>query len=189
VGNALETYEAIETLKGRGPADLESLSLELAARMLHLSGVAPAMEAARHQVRDTLASGAGLRKFQEVIGLQGGDPRVCDDPGLLPRARETVDLRSECDGRVTGIACRAVGLAAMLLGAGRETVDSRIDPAVGLVLLKKVGDPVAKGEPFLTIHLNDRRRLDDVVQILKEAVKIGPQAPPKAPLIRDVLNG
>jgi len=183
VGNALETREAIETLKGRGPADLESLSLELAARMLHLSGVAPAMDAARNRVRDALASGAGLAKFQEVIGLQGGDPRVCDDPGLLPRARETVELRSECDGRVTGIACRAVGLA------GREKVYSRIDPAVGLVLLKKVGDPVAKGEPFLTIHLNDKRRLDDVVEILKSAVRIGPEAPPKTPLIREVLNG
>ncbi len=189
VGNAIETREAIETLKGRGPADLESLSLELAARMLHLSGVTPALDAARNQVRDALTSGAGLAKFQEVIGLQGGDPRVCDDPGLLPRARETVELRSECDGRVTGIACRQVGLAAMLLGAGRETVDSRIDPAVGLLLLKKVGDPVAKGEPFLTLQVNDKQRLDEVVRILRGAVRMGPEAPPKTPLIREVLNG
>ncbi len=189
VGNALETHESIETLKGRGPADLESLSLELAAWMLHLTGVAPAMDAARAKVRDALASGDGLRVFQQVIELQGGDPRVCDDPNRLPKAGETVDLRSSRDGRVMRIACRAVGNAAMLLGAGRETVDSRIDPAVGLVFHKKVGDPVAQGEPFLTIHVNDRKRLDDVIRILTEAVVIGPEAPPKTPLIREVLSG
>src|SRR6185436_7418013 len=129
----------------------ESLSLELAAWMLVLGGVAPALEPARAKVRTALASGAGLRKLQQVIEQQGGDPRVCDEPWLLPRARETVDLTAETDGRVARVGCRAVGHAAMLLGAGRETVDSRIDPAVGLVLRKKVGDPVAQGEPLLTL--------------------------------------
>ncbi|PYQ18987.1 MAG: thymidine phosphorylase, partial [Acidobacteria bacterium] len=141
VGNALEVKESVETLQGRGPKDLESLSLELAAWMLHLAGLTTGLEAARARVRDALASGAGLRKFQEVIALQGGDPAVGDDTARLPRARETVELRAEAEGQVAGIACRSVGHAAMLLGAGRETVDSRIDPAVGVVLHKKVGDP------------------------------------------------
>src|SRR5204862_1229108 len=130
---------------------------ELAAWMLHLAGAALTLEEARGRVREALVSGAGLAKFREVIGLQGGDPRVCDDLSRMPRAGETVELRAERAGRVTAIGCRAVGTAAMLLGAGRETVDSRIDPAVGLVLRKKVGDAVESGEPLVTVHVNDRR--------------------------------
>ncbi len=187
VGNALEVAESVETLKGRGPSDLESLSIELAAWMVHLGGVVSGLEAARAKVRETLRSGAGLRKFQEVVALQGGDPRVCDDTALLPRARETVEVKAAADGRVTRIACRAVGHAAMLLGAGRETVDSRIDPAVGLVLHKKVGDPVVAGEPIATVHVNDRARLDECVRRLTEAIRIGPEAPPPRALVRAVL--
>ena len=188
VGNALEVKESVETLQGHGPKDLESLSLELAAWMLHLGGIAPGLEAARTRVRDALASGAGLRKFQEVIGLQGGDPRICDDTSRLPQARETIELRSEAEGRVAGIACRAVGHAAMLLGAGRETVDSRVDPAVGIVLHKKVGDPVREGESLITLHVNDRGRLEEATRLLRQAVRIAREAPPATPLVRLVLD-
>src|SRR5439155_533113 len=144
VGNALEVKESVETLRGHGPKDLESLSLELAAWMLHLGGIAPGLDAARTRVRDALASGAGLRKFQEVIGLQGGDPRVGDDTSRLPQARETIELRSEAEGRVAGMACGRVGRAARRPGAGRETVVSRSDPAGGVVLPNKFGDPVGQ---------------------------------------------
>jgi pyrimidine-nucleoside phosphorylase len=177
-----------ETLQGRGPKDLESLSLELAAWMLHLAGITSSMEAARTKVRDALSSGAGLRKFQEVIRLQGGDPRVCEDTSRLPRARETVELRAETEGRVAGIACRAVGQAGMLLGAGRETVDSRIDTAVGLVLHKKVGDLVHPGESLMTLHVNDHGRLDEATALLRQAVRIAREAPPHAPLVRMVID-
>src|SRR4029450_451662 len=101
VGNGLEVVESVETLKGRGPKDLESLSLELTAWMLSLAGAVPTLEAARAKARDALRSGAGLRKLQEVIELQGGDPRVCDDTGLLPRARETIDLAADGGARGT----------------------------------------------------------------------------------------
>jgi pyrimidine-nucleoside phosphorylase len=188
VGNALEIVECIETLQGKGPADLETLSVELAAWMLSLAGAAPTLDAARTRVRGALESGAGLRKFQEVIALQGGDPRVGDDVSRLPRAAETVELRAESGGRVTGIGCRAVGTAAMLLGAGRETVDSRIDPGVGLVLRKKVGDAVAAGESLATVHVNDRRRLDEAVAMLRRAIRVGPEAPPPRPLVHAVLQ-
>jgi pyrimidine-nucleoside phosphorylase len=188
VGNALEIAECVETLKGRGPTDLRSLSVELAAWMLSLSGASASLEEARRRVRDALDSGAGLRRFQEVIELQGGDPRVCDDPARLPAARERVDVPSPREGRVRRIACRAVGRAAMLLGAGRETVDSRIDPAVGLVLHKKVGDLVLQGEPLITMHVNDRSRLDEARAMLEKAVEIGPEAPPSVPLVREVLD-
>jgi pyrimidine-nucleoside phosphorylase/thymidine phosphorylase len=188
VGNALEIAECVETLKGRGPTDLESLSVELAAWMLALAGASPSLEEARRRVRDALATGAGLRRFQQVIELQGGDPRVCDDVAALPAARDHVPVKAKAEGRVTRIACRTVGRAAMLLGAGRETVDSRIDPAVGLVLHKKVGDLVLSGEPLMTVHVNDRSRLDEALALLEQAVQIGPQAPPSAPLVREVLS-
>ena len=188
VGNALEIVECIETLQGKGPEDLETLSVELAAWMLSLGGASPTLDAARARVREALASGAGLRKFQEVIGLQGGDPRVCDDLSRLPRAAETVELRAESGGRVTGIACRAVGTAAMLLGAGRETVDSTIDPGVGLVLRKKVGDAVSTGEPLATVHVSDRRRLDEALAMLRRAIRIGPEAPAPRPLVHAVME-
>jgi pyrimidine-nucleoside phosphorylase len=188
VGNALEVQEAVETLKGRGPRDLESLSVELAAWMLFLSGAAAVLEEARGRVRDALNSGAGLRKLQQVVEKQGGDPRICDDPGLLPRARETVQIKAEDDSRLKRIACRAVGRAAMLLGAGRERVDSRVDPAVGLVLHKKPGDLVIRGEPLVTLHVNDRRRLEEATALLSEAIQTAPEAAYPGPLIRAVLD-
>ena len=188
VGNALEVAEAVETLHGRGPADLTLLSLELAAWMLSLAGAPADLDAARTRVRDALSSGAGLRKFQEVIALQGGDPRVCDEISRLPRAAETVELRAESAGHVGRIACRAVGHAAMLLGAGRETVDSRIDPAVGLVLHKKVGDPVDAGEPLATLHVNDRRHLEEATARLRAAVAVQKGPVPSRPLVRAVLR-
>ena len=188
VGNALETAECIETLKGRGPRDLESLSIELTAWMLRLAGVVAGLDEARARAREALASGAGLEKFRQVIELQGGDPRVCDDSGRLAKAADTVELRSPRDGRVAGIACRAIGHAAMLLGAGRETVDSRIDAAVGIVLDKKLGDPVARGERYATLHVNDKRRLAEARRMVEDAFRIGPEAPPASPLVRLVLD-
>jgi pyrimidine-nucleoside phosphorylase/thymidine phosphorylase len=188
VGNALEVVECVETLKGRGPKDLESLSVELAAWMLRLGGVSPSLESARIKVRDALGSGAGLRKLQQVVELQGGDPRVCDDTALLPRAKRIVPLKAERDGRVAHIACRAVGHAAMLLGAGRETVESRVDPAVGLVLHKKVGDLVIEGEPLLSLHVDDERPVEEALAELRGAVRIAAEAPPSTALIRDVLD-
>jgi pyrimidine-nucleoside phosphorylase/thymidine phosphorylase len=187
-GNALEVAECVETLKGRGPKDVEALSLELAAWMLALGGVAPTLDAARARVRDALASGTGLRKLQEIVELQGGDPRVIEDPGLLPRARETVEVRSDADGRVARIGCRAVGTTAMLLGAGRETVESAVDPAVGVVLRKKIGDLVIKGEPLATLHVNSRARLDQALDLLRGAIRIAPEASPGGALIRAVLH-
>lgn len=187
-GNALEVAECIETLKGRGPKDLESLSIELAAWMLFLAAQAPALDAARQKVRAALSSGAGLRKFQQIVELQGGDPRVCDDPGRLPRARETVEVKAERDGRVARIACRSVGQAAMLLGAGRETVTSAIDPAVGLTVHKKVGDLVIQGEPLFTVHLNERRRLEEVLALLGQTVTLAAEAPERKPMIQAVLD-
>ncbi|HUG53020.1 MAG TPA: thymidine phosphorylase [Vicinamibacteria bacterium] len=188
VGNALEMVEAIETLQGRGPRDLTDLSVELAAWMLSLAGAEPGLERARARVLEALASGAGLRKLQEVIALQGGDPRVADDTSRLPRAPETVVLRAETAGVVTRIAARAVGDAAMLLGAGRETVDSAVDPAVGIVLDRKVGEAVAAGEPLATLHVRGRRGLDEALARLRAAVTVGTERVAPRPVVRAVLQ-
>ena len=187
-GNALEVAECVETLKGRGPSDLESLSVELAAWMVRLAGAEPQLEAARARVRQALASGAGLERFRRVIELQGGNPRVCDDPSLLPQSRETLVVRSERDGRVARLAARAFGHATMLLGGGRETLDSTIDPAVGFVFHKKVGDPVAVGEPILTVHLGPTSRREAALARIKDAVVVAAEAPPRGPLVLDVLS-
>jgi len=188
VGNALEVAECVGTLKGRGPADLESLSIELAAWMVHLAGVDASLDAARAKVRQALTSGAGLERLRRVIELQGGDPRVCDDPSLLPQAPETVVVRSERDGRVTRLGARAIGEASMLLGAGRETVQSTIDAAVGLVLHKKVGDPVAVNEPIVTAHLGRTSRRDEALARLREAIVVSAEAPPRGALVLDILT-
>ncbi len=187
VGNALEIAECVDTLKGRGPKDLESLSVELAAWMVQLGGAAATLEAARTRVRDALVSGAGLERLRRVIELQGGDPHVCEDLSLLPQAREQEVLRAERDGRVARLAARAIGHAAMLLGAGRETVASDIDPAVGLVLHKKIGDPVAVGEPIVTLHLGPRSRTAAALARLREAITIADEAPVRVPLVLDLL--
>jgi thymidine phosphorylase len=179
--------EATETLKGRGPKDLESLSIELAARMVHMAaGIG--LEAARSRVRAALTSGAGLEKLKRVIEAQGGEPRVCDDRSLLPAARETLVVRSERDGRVTRLGAKGVGGAAMLLGAGRETLDDAVDPAVGFVFHKKVGDPVAVGEPMVTVHFGDRGRLEPALARLRSAIAVGPEAPRSAPLVVDIVS-
>jgi pyrimidine-nucleoside phosphorylase/thymidine phosphorylase len=186
-GNALEVAECVETLKGRGPKDLESLSIELAAWMVKLAGAAASLDAARARVREALASGAGLERFRRVIELQGGNPRVCDDPSLLPQSRETLVVRSERDGRVARLAARAIGHAGMLLGAGRETLDGAIDPAVGFVFHKKVGDPVAIGEPIVTVHVGKASRHEAALAILKQAIVVAAEAPSRVPLVLEVL--
>lgn len=186
VGNALEVAEAIATLKGRGPRDLESLSIELAARMVHLStGIA--LDVARGRVRGALGSGAGLEKLREVVDLQGGDPRVCDDPSLLPRAAETVVVKADRDGRVRRLGARGIGHAAMLLGAGREIVEGTVDPAVGFIFHKKVGDPVAVNEPIVTVHAGSTGRLERALDVLRSSIEVGRGAPAPGQLVLDRL--
>jgi pyrimidine-nucleoside phosphorylase len=187
VGNALEVGECVETLKGRGPKDLESLSVELAARMVHL-GTGSGLPEARSRTRQALASGAALERLRQVIELQGGEPRVCDDPSLLPRAPRSVVVRSDRDGRVARLAARAIGHSAMVLGAGRDTADGRIDPAVGFVFHKKVGDPVAVNEPIVTVHAGASERLDAGLAELKSAIAVEREAGDAGPLVLEVLG-
>ena len=190
IGNALEVVESIELLRGGGPADLRELTVALTAEMLLLARLAPDLAGARRAVEAAIADGRGLAKLRQVVAAQGGDPRIVDDPGRLPRAASLLPVASPADGVVEAIDGEALGLAAMALGSGRARVEDRIDPAVGLVLFKKVGDRVARGEPLLTVHRNAGGEPQPQVEarvLAAYAIGPGPVAPP--PLVLERLAG
>jgi len=188
IGNALEVKESIACLRGQGPADLMEVTLELAAEMLVVGGAAPDGATARDRCLQVIADGSALERLRRVIAAQGGEPRVCDDPDrVLPRAREVTPFQADRAGFVTRLAAWPVGQASVLLGAGRETVAARIDPAAGIVLVRTVGDPVAAGDMIAELH-HDPARAPSVpaaLDMLRQACDIGPQAPPRRPLVID----
>ncbi|HZW34141.1 MAG TPA: thymidine phosphorylase [Isosphaeraceae bacterium] len=183
VGNALEVAESLDCLRGEGPADLVDLSIELAAEMVVLGGLAGSLDEARATCRRTLADGTALERFGRLIQAQGGDPRVIEDPARLPSPRRQVVLTATTAGTVQRLAARPVGQATMLLGAGRARMDSPVDHAVGVVVHKKVGDPVAIGEPLCTLFVNDESRLEDARALIRDAYTIGPEPATPGPLI------
>jgi pyrimidine-nucleoside phosphorylase len=184
VGNALEVAEAIDLLRGGGPADLREVTLELAAEMIALAGRAPSVEAGRAAARAAVADGRALAKLRAIAAAQGGDPAAIDDPSRLPRAPETLEVRAPRSGVVQAIDAEAIGLAAVALGAGRARVDDTVDHAVGLVLHRKVGDAVEAGEAVCTVHHGRRgpEPAEDVEHRVLHAYRIGDARAPRAPL-------
>jgi pyrimidine-nucleoside phosphorylase len=180
VGNALEIREAIDTLAGHGPAELESLSLRLAAEMLRLAGVPPA------DLRRLLLGGAALRKFAELVVAQGGDPRVTEDPGLLPAAPVQRPVPAATAGVVAAADALAIALAGKALGAGRDRKDAAIDLAVGIVLQKKAGDAVVAGEPLAIIHARRSSDAENIANRVAAAFQISESAAPRPLLLRRV---
>lgn len=156
VGNTLEIEEAIETLKGQGPADLEELCLELGAQMVYLGEKANSLEEARALLKEKLHNGEALEKFKEFIAAQHGNPEVVNDYSLMPQAKDKKEVYAEESGYVAEINADAIGVAAMSLGAGRATKESEIDLAAGLMLHKKVGEKVAKGDLLVTLYANNK---------------------------------
>jgi pyrimidine-nucleoside phosphorylase len=188
VGNASEVREAIETLKGSGPADLTELSVVLAARMLVLAGIADDA-VAETRVREALTSGRGLETLSRLIDAQGGDPRVVEDPSRLPLADGEVFVRAPRAGVVAGLDAGAIGHAAVVLGAGRDHVDAVIDHGVGIDVLTPVGTPVAADEPVLRICFRDGARRDQALARLATAVVIDDEAPAATPLVLETITG
>lgn len=172
IGNSLEVVEAIETLQGHGPADLLEMCYALGSQMVVLAKGAANLTEARAKLQEALESGAALEKFKEMIRNQGGDAAVVDHPERLLTAKYEFDLPALQEGVVTKIVANEVGVAAMLLGAGRKTKEDRIDYAVGLKLHKKVGDPVAEGESLLTIYANSED-VAEVKELLYANIEIG----------------
>lgn len=186
IGNSLEVQEAILALRGEGPKDLEELCLALGRQMVYLARKAESLEEAEEMLREVIRNGKALEKFKEFIQNQGGDPSVVDDPDRLPKAKYQIELPAQRDGVVAELVADEIGTAAMWLGAGRATKESEIDLAVGLMLNKKVGDPVKKGESLVTIHAN-REDVDDVKQKLYESIRIDDHA--DAPvLVYDIVT-
>ena len=183
-GNAVEITESIDVLKGGGPADLREVTVALTAEMVLLARLAPDLAAARLAVEAAIADGRGLAKLREITAAQGGDPACIDDPGRLPRAAHLLPVRAPRAGLVEAIDAEAIGLAAMALGAGRVRVEDRVDPAVGVVLCRKVGDPVEAGAPLCLVHRNDGGEAQErVAARIAAAYRIGPGPVAAAPLV------
>ena len=188
VGNALEVRECIDTLRGHGPPDLESLSVELAARMVRLGGVAADDTAATEKVRDALTSGRGLERFRLMIEQQGGDPRVIDDPDRLPTAPHRETVTADRSGFLTTLDAEAVGRAAMALGAGRDKVEEAIDPAVGIVVHAQVGRRIGAGDPLVEIHYRDAAKLPAARALLAAGITIADEEPTYRSLVLEVVG-
>jgi pyrimidine-nucleoside phosphorylase len=188
VGNANEVVEAIDTLKGNGPKDVEALSVRLTVRMLVLAGLANDDGAAEAMVRTALTSGAGLEKFRDIIAAQGGDPRVIDDPARLPQPTSVDTWTAASDGFVSGMDAEAVGRAAVALGAGRDRVDAPVDGAAGIDVLAPVGTRVKRGDPVFRLACSDAARMAGARTLLDGAVTYGDEAPPAAPLVLDEID-
>jgi pyrimidine-nucleoside phosphorylase len=187
VGNAIEVAESVACLRGEGPDDLIDLSLELAAEMIVMAGRAADLGEAREVGRRTISDGTALDRFRRVVAAQGGDPRVVDDPGRLTLARSTAEIPAPRSGVVQSLLARPIGQATMLLGAGRARVDSVIDPAVGVILHKKVGDQVESGEPLCTVLINDTTARDAALALIRDAYTIGDALVTVPPLIIERL--
>ncbi len=182
-GNSLEVAEAIETLRGGGPRDMRDLCLALGSEMMCLAGKAPSPEEASRLLEKNLDGGLALTKFGEMIAAQGGDPAVIENIGLLPQSSDREILTADTEGFLSRCDALMVGMAAMNLGAGRETKESFIDLSAGVVLHKKEGDRVERGDILATLHHNRPGRLGAALELARRAFTIEETPPPKKPLI------
>jgi len=188
IGNALEVVEVVEVLRGEGPEDLRQLCLELAGWMLHLGGVSATVEDGKRQSEKLISSGKALDKFRQMVELQGGDPRAIDDPKKLPQAQHTMTISSPRGGYLASLKCEQIGTACVVLGGGRERKEDSVDPAVGIVLHKKIGDAVSVGERLATIHYNSEARAQRARELLEESYQIADSPVEKRPLIHRIIR-
>jgi pyrimidine-nucleoside phosphorylase len=172
VGNALEVIECIEVLKGGGPADLITVSVELTARMLVLGKIAADKTDAELRVRAAIGSGAGLERLGRIIANQGGDPRVLDDYSRFASAPERHMVVAARSGFLTALDAELVGRASVVLGAGRDRVEDPVDPAVGVLVLRKPGDQVSAGDPILEMHHRGAARFAAALALAQAAIVI-----------------
>lgn len=177
VGNALEIQESIAILKGEGPEDITELVMTLGSQMVVLAKKAATLAEARAKLEEVVANGSALEVFRQMIIAQGGDPRVIEDPTLMPQAKYHFELPAPQAGYVTKMTADEIGIAAMLLGGGRQAKTDVIDYAVGIELHKKVGDAVAEGESLLTIHSNTTD-VANIKELLYNNIEIGTDTQP-----------
>jgi pyrimidine-nucleoside phosphorylase len=183
VGNAIEVVESIETLKGRGPADLQELSVLLAARMLVTGGLAPDEGEALQRVRASLDTGAALEVFRRIVERQGGNPRIVDDYDQLPTTTTRDAIRAERAGYLQALDAKLVGRASLALGAGRDTVDATIDPGAGIRVHAIPGEWVDRGQIIVELLHNHAPNIDGARALAEEAIEIGDGAPTVRPVL------
>ena len=188
VGNALEVKEAIETLKGNGPKDFTELCLTLGSWMLMAGKRADSEKEARQMLKEVIANGKALEKLARFVEAQGGNKEAVYHPELLPKAKRITPLLAEEEGYISQIVCDEVGICSLLLGGGRETKESVIDLSVGIVLQKKVGDYVKKGDVLAYLHSNDEKKEEQARTRLKRAYSFSKDPVEKQPLIKGIRN-
>ena len=188
VGNALEVMEVSQTLMNQGPPDLTRLSLELAARMIHLAKLAPTLDDARHLAENKLVDGSGYRKFKQVIQAQGGNPAALDKFELLPNATGMREIASPRGGYVSAIEAEDVGRASTIMGAGRDQKDDSIDPAVGVILEIKVGEKVDAGSVLCRLYYTSDEHVEEAAALVEGAFRISAQKPEERELILEVVG-
>ena len=189
VGNAMEVEECIEVLHGGGPADLRELCLHLAAWMFYVGGAAKTVAEGKQKAGEIIASGKAFDRFRQMVELQGGDISVIDDPLRLPSAEHRVDVPSPSAGFVSAMHCEQVGTACVILGGGREKKEDSVDPAVGIVIRKKIGDKVFAGEALCTIHCHSDAQAVRARKLLEESYTVSPVPPAHRPsLIHRVIH-
>jgi pyrimidine-nucleoside phosphorylase len=189
VGNALEVAECIEILQGNGPDDLRELSLILAAWMFFLSKRVQGIDEGRELAEQMITSGKAREKFRQMIQLQGGNASVIDQPELLPQAGQKAEVKSPASGYVTEITCEQIGIAGVLLGGGRAKKEDSVDPAVGMIVHKKIGDRVQAGESLCTVYYNSIERFEQVASLIEKSYTVQAAAPLRTnPLIRQIIG-
>jgi pyrimidine-nucleoside phosphorylase len=188
IGNALEIMEASQTLQGQGPPDLTGLAVEVAARMIFIGNPSISIDSARDQANAAIEDGSALEVFRSVIAAQGGNADVLQQFELLPNASGEHVITSPRDGYISRINADDVGRAAVLLGAGRINAEDEIDPAVGIVLLAKVGDNVVAGSGLCALYYTDETNLDEAVQLVEDAFRLSANAPEPRELVLDLIQ-
>ena len=188
IGNALEVREAIEILQGKHPGDLRTVSLSLASQLLLLSGIAEVPAEAMAQLENAISSGEGLKKLAAMIEAQEGNPEVTRNTDLLPQASEKVTVSAPADGYITAMNTEEIGLAAMLLGAGRAKKEDSIDKSVGIWMKVRLGDEVSAGDPLAEFHINDTKNRDEAITRFTEAVTITDSPEEKPELIYQLIS-
>jgi pyrimidine-nucleoside phosphorylase len=188
IGNALEVMEVSQTLQNAGPADLTRLSLELAARMIYLGKITKTLDEARELAQSRLLDGSGYRKFKDVIAAQGGNPQVLDRFELLPNATGAQEITTSRGGYISGIDAALIGQASAMIGAGRDTKEDSIDPAVGVILEVKVGQKIDPGSILCRIYHTSDERLESAAELVEDAFKISQQPVDERDLILEVVS-
>jgi pyrimidine-nucleoside phosphorylase/thymidine phosphorylase len=188
VGNALEVMEVSQTLQNAGPTDLTRISLELAARMIFLAKIVPSLDEGRELAQQKLLDGSGYRKFKEVIEAQGGNPQVLDRFELLPNATGVREIASPRAGYVSAIAAEDIGMASSMIGAGRNTKEDSIDPAVGVILEVKTGQKIEAGAVLCRLYYTREDNLEEAAQEVEDAFRISATPPEERELILEVVS-